>query len=51
MILHLQSPDLNIMSVWDYIKRPKTLKLIKSTEQQWYVLQDDWNNQLAMCTK
>lgn len=38
-----RSPDLNIESVWDYMKREKHLRLPKSTEL-WLVLQDVWAN-------
>ncbi|MBN3274473.1 TCB2 transposase, partial [Polyodon spathula] len=45
MVWPPQSPDLNIIkSVWDYIKREKQLRLPKSTEELWLVLQDVWAN-------
>jgi hypothetical protein len=37
------SPDLNIESVWDYMKSEEHLRLPKSTEL-WLVLQDVWAN-------
>jgi transposase len=40
-----QSPDLDtIKSVWDYMKREKHLRLPKSTEELWLVLQEVWPN-------
>ncbi|MGH0128648.1 UNVERIFIED_CONTAM: hypothetical protein FKN15_035726 [Acipenser sinensis] len=45
MVWPPQSPDLNIIeSVWDYMKREKQLRLPKSTEELWLVLQDVWAN-------
>jgi len=45
MVWPPQSPDLNIIeSVWDYMKRKKQLRLPKSTEELWLVLQDVWAN-------
>ena len=45
MVWPPQSPDLNIIkSVWDYMKREKYLRLPKSTDELWLVLQDVWAN-------
>jgi transposase len=50
MVWPPQSPDLNIIeSVWDYMKRKKHLRLPKSTEELWLVLQDVWANLPAKC--
>lgn len=46
MVWSLMSPDLStIESVWYYMKRQWTMKLLKSTEQLWHDLQD------ALCMK
>lgn len=40
MVWPSQSFVVNIMdSVWDYVKRPKTLRRPKSTKELWQVLQ------------
>ena len=45
MVWPPRSPDLNIIkSVWDYMKRETQLRLPKSTEELWLVLQDVWAN-------